>query len=114
MVAYLCLLRERSMERSKIASAPATAPTSSDLDVFSIRSLVHMIEIYFTCVSLILIFFFKYSGSVVEAPSGKVLPSELKILKNKKVVYVYFPIDAQNIHVTDPGLRGIFLGMNEV
>src|SRR5258705_8232345 len=104
MVAYLCLLRERSMERSKIASAPATAPTSSDLDVFSIRSLVHMIKIYFTCVSLILNFF-KYSGSVAEAPSGKVLSSELKILQNKKVVYVYFPIDAQNIHVTDPGFK---------
>src|SRR5258705_12191243 len=104
MVAYLCLLRERSMERSKIASAPATAPTSSDLDVLSIRSLVHMIEIYFTCVSLILIFF-KYSGSVAEAPSGKVLPSELKIYKNKKVVYIFFSIGAQSTHVTDPGLR---------
>ena len=49
---------------------------------------MHMIEIYFTCVSLILIFFF--CGSVAEALSGKVLPSEQKILTNTKVVYVYF------------------------
>src|SRR5258705_6851313 len=89
-----------------IPSFPISTSTSTvgDLDVFSIRSLVHMIKIYFTCVSLILNFF-KYSGSVAEAPSGKVLSSELKILQNKKVVYVYFPIDAQNIHVTDPGFK---------
>ena len=50
---------------------------------------MHMIKIYFTCVSLILNFF-KYSGSVAEAPSEKVLTSQLKIKKNKKVVHVYF------------------------
>src|SRR5258705_10488297 len=72
-----------------ISASPHDCAAVGDLDVFGIRSLVHMIEIYFNCVSLILIFF-KYSGSVTEGPSGKVLSPELKILKNTNVIHVYF------------------------
>src|SRR5258705_11155392 len=52
----------------------------------------HDRDLFYLCFSYPI--FFLNSGSVAEALSGKVLPSELKILTNTKVIYVLFSIVA--------------------